>query len=254
MPDQIQSNENMSYSSVIMKLSHSFIMSTLQAYEGQVHLFINNTIINKQIRSAKLYSTALGMYEVELNAAKVGDAMFLPTFTHYKKRLCYQEYDITKMLKEGNNKIEIYLADGWYKGRFTYKNICNIYGNEAAVSLIMEILYTDGTIDVISTDDSWLEVMDHPYIRASWYDGEVYDSTKRCKETIPVKVFHGEIPSLEETYIEVKQQEEISVKEVIQKDNYTIVDFGQNFAGIVEINSLYLTNQTVTIRHGEILD
>ena len=69
-----------------------------------------------QVAFARVYATALGMYELYINGRRVGDGLFTPGWTDYRKRLQYQTYDVTDMLKEGANAIGAVLGAGWYKG------------------------------------------------------------------------------------------------------------------------------------------
>ena len=74
-------------------------------------------IKNKKVKKARIYVTAHGIYEAVLNNKKIGDEYLAPGFVTYPKMQCYQTHDITSQIKNGENKIEITVADGWYKGK-----------------------------------------------------------------------------------------------------------------------------------------
>lgn len=223
--------------------------------EGTVNIFSQQiNLSQKEINAAQIYMTALGVYEAELNQEKIGDQLFAPGFTYYHRDLFYQSYDVTTLMKKNDNVFKVYLGQGWYSGRFTHENKTQIYGNNTAVSWILEVEYTDGTFEKFVSGPE-VEELSSPYNYAGFYDGEVYDA--RIQEEVMGKAarFAGKIPeNLSETTIEVKLQENMPIANVIKKEHSTILDFGQNFAGIIEINtSLLEENATLTVKHGEIL-
>lgn len=86
----------------------------------------------KKIKAARLYATALGIYELTLNGEKVGDTYFAPGFTSYKHQLQYQTYDITRQLSDGENELCAIVAGGWAVGSFTYKRVNRYYADRQA--------------------------------------------------------------------------------------------------------------------------
>ncbi|MBQ6256219.1 MAG: alpha-L-rhamnosidase N-terminal domain-containing protein, partial [Clostridia bacterium] len=70
----------------------------------------------EKVRKGRLYITACGLYEAELNGRRVGDFILAPGITDYNKRMQYQTYDVTDLLHEGDNVLTVQLADGWYRG------------------------------------------------------------------------------------------------------------------------------------------
>ena len=105
---------------------------------------------------ARLYITALGVYEAQLNGVTVGDDVLAPGWTSYQHRLRYQTFDVTDMLREGRNAIGAMLGDGWFRGRLGWGGgRRNIYGDRLALLLQLEIVYADGTTERVVTDESW---------------------------------------------------------------------------------------------------
>ena len=96
----------------------------------------------KQIQEARLYVSALGMYEVHINGAKVGDAVLAPGWTEYSKRVPSQTYDVTGLVKQGDNAIGAILGDGWYSTRLQGGKK---WGTNPALLAQLRITYTDGT-------------------------------------------------------------------------------------------------------------
>ena len=87
------------------------------------------------VRSARLYVTSLGLYEVQLNGHRVGADAFTPGWTSYNKRLQYQTYDVTGLLAAGGNAIGATLGDGWYRGHLGFNDSQNLYGRRVALLL-----------------------------------------------------------------------------------------------------------------------
>lgn len=236
-------------------LKRYFITSNSSEYiEGEVNHFSQVCQLENRISKASLVITALGIYEAEINGSKVGNQIFAPGFTYYPKDLFYQEYDVTDLLKAGTNTLDVYLAQGWYSGRFTHENITQIYGDKTAVSWMLSVHFEDGSQDIITSSDSVVEKVSQ-YQYAGFYDGEIRDDRIDPVIIGEAVKYTGSIPEhLSLTQSKVILQEKIPIKEVIRQPDRTIIDFGQNFAGIIELNTKYLNfGETIHIRHGEVL-
>ena len=109
-----------------MNLKMNFITTNRPYQEGTVEVF-QQKLDTRGIKKATLMITALGLYEAALNNKKIGDALFTPGFTYYPSHLYYQSYDVTDMLT-GDDILTVYLAQGWYCGRFNFENKVKIYG------------------------------------------------------------------------------------------------------------------------------
>ena len=204
------------------------------------------------VRKATLIITALGLYEAEINGKKVGDALFTPGFTYYPTHLFYQTYDITGMLT-GLDTLAVYLAQGWYCGRFTFDNKVQIYGEHPAVSWILNVEDENG-IHAFCSDDPSVEAISSPYEYAGFYDGEIYNENREEEVIQPVK-FDGVIPDVfEEGTMSVRIREEMLVKKITKQGDMTILDFGQNFAGFITIDPRKMNGACLKLRHGEILN
>jgi alpha-L-rhamnosidase len=112
-------------------------------------------VVRPGLRRARLYVTALGAYEAQLNGVTVGDHVMAPGWTSYNYRLRYQTFDVTGLLAEGRNALVAILGDGWYRGRLGYHGgRRNIYGDRLAPLAQLEIEYADGTVERVVTDES----------------------------------------------------------------------------------------------------
>ncbi len=112
-------------------------------------------VVEKPIRRATIYATALGLYEMHLNGKQVGADAFTPGWTEYRKRVNYQTYDVTEQLKQGPNAIGAILGQGWYSGSVAFTGRHNFYGGEPRLLAQLVIESSDGTTQTIGTDQSW---------------------------------------------------------------------------------------------------
>ncbi|MBD0285572.1 MAG: family 78 glycoside hydrolase catalytic domain, partial [Flavisolibacter sp.] len=220
---------------------------------------------NKKIKSATAYITAHGMYEAQINGKRVSDAYLTPGWTSYHKRLQYQVYDVTDLLKQGNNAIGVTLGNGWYRSYLTWDVIPNIYGKDIALLFQLDITYTDGTIESIVSDKSWKSSTGE--IRYSEiYHGETIDVRKEKKgwatagyndnDWSGVKVANHAMNVLVATINEPVKKHEIfkPVKILTTPKGEKVIDFGQNLVGWVVVKAKGKSDDTIKINHAEVLD
>ena len=127
--------------------------------------------IKRPVVSARLYITACGLYEAKLNGKKVGDFCFAPGYTDYNKRVQYQTYDVTGLLRGGENELTVQLADGWYRGSCGSWGLKNQYGTVTKLLAQLEIEYDDGTKAAVLSDRTWQWSNDGPIRFADNKDG-----------------------------------------------------------------------------------
>lgn len=220
--------------------------------EGAVEVFQQKISVGV-VKRAMLTITALGIYEAEINGKKVGDVLFAPGYTYYPKNLHYQEYDVTNRLT-GEDVLTVYLGQGWYCGRYTFRNKVQIYGEYPAVSWILTVDDEMGT-HYYCSDDDIVKSVESPYKYAGLYDGEIYHAEGVGQEVIQPVKYVGQISEIiEEGNMNVRLREEMPIQSVTKQDDVTILDFGQNFAGVVEIDPSKMNGRYIRIRHGEILN
>lgn len=207
-----------------------------------------------KVKRARIYATALGVYEIRINEKKVGDDFFAPGWTNYKKRIQYQTYDVTNQI-EKTNQIKITVANGWYKGIFGFMNEPNHYGDRVAALMELHIWYEDGTKEVISTDEKWKCTTG--IIRYSEiYNGETIDTTYVSQESKPVKLF-----GMDYSRLVAQEAEPVRITKRIKPVSFiltpkkeAVLDFGQNMTGFVEVKVNGIPGQKIVIRHAEVLD
>lgn len=219
--------------------------------------FKKTVICKKEVLQARIYSTAMGIYELDLNGVKVGTDYFAPGFTSYKNQLQYQTYDITSQLKEVNELVAV-VGGGWAVGAFTYKRRNRVFARRQAFLCEIRILYRDGTEDIIATDNSWLVTRLGNYRETEFYNGEVYDAGIDRKRIL------WESAGLEKLKInpvlEAQYGSPVRIKETLEpvsgfraESGMIIYDFGQNFAGVISAEINGLQGQKVVFSHAEIL-
>jgi len=138
--------------------------------------------LKKQVKSAKVYIMGMGLYEFYINGNKVGDQVLAPVPTDYTKNVKYNVFDVTSQLKEGKNMLGTILGNGrFFAMRQDYKpyKIKSFGLPKMALQLYVE--YTDGSKEVIRTDDTWKLTTEGPILSNNEYDGEEYDARKEMK-------------------------------------------------------------------------
>lgn len=226
---------------------------------GQVcPMFEKEFSLKGKVCQANLFLTALGVYEANLNQTRVGDFVLAPGWTAYRKRLQYQKYDVTGLLQRENH-ICVTVGKGWYHGRLPGWGGSpvqkELLAAPAGILMQLEVLYCDGTKEVISSDETW--TVSESCIRFSeLYDGEIYDAAFSGGEKREVKVFQGPFHTLiPQQGEEVREQERIFPVQIIQTPKKeTVIDFGQNLTGYVEVTLDAKEGEEIVISHAEVLD
>lgn len=227
-------------------------------------LFRKEFSLKKQIRSATVFITSYGWYEAEINGKRMGDAYFTPGWTSYDKRLQYQVYDVTDMLKTGNNAIGVTIGNGWYRER--YLGVLPVLAaNDLSLLFQMQILYTDGSNDWIISDDTW-KTSTGAILSNSLYHGQVYDGrlvkTGWTKSNFDdsgwteVKAADLGYNNLIATYNEPVRSHETfkPVKLITTPIGEKVLDFGQNLVGRVSFKANGKAGEKIIISHSETLD
>ena len=131
--------------------------------------------VKKPVREAFVCASALGLYQLFINGLSVGDEQFMPGWTTYEKHLCYQTWNVTGLLRNGENAVGAHVGAGWYKGMMGFIHERCAYGTKTALLLQLTIRYEDGTEETILSDESWLGCAS-PVTFSEIYDGERYDA------------------------------------------------------------------------------
>ncbi|RPF38662.1 glycoside hydrolase family 78 protein [Streptomyces sp. TLI_185] len=220
----------------------------------------------KAVASARLYITAYGVYEAEINGTRVGDHVLAPGWTSYHHRLRYQTFDVTGLLHDGANAIGALLGEGWYAGRLGFHGgRRNLYGEHRALLAQLEVTHPDGTVTTIGTDEAW-RTTTGPILRSELYDGEVYDARSArpgwsepghdTSDWSPVT----ELPLPEAELVAptgppVRRTQTLAPAGVLTTPSgKAVLDFGQNLVGRLRIRVSGPAGHTITLRHAEVLE
>ena len=223
----------------------------------------------KSIKSARLYATALGTYELFLNGPPVSaprEVWMAPGWTDYRERVLYQTYDVTKLVKAGQNSIAAFLAPGWYSTSLEWLQQPNNYGyTPPALRAQLRIEHDDGSVEWVTTDASW-EANTSFILHSELYDGETQDLRRlqsgwetadfHYKDWKPVNVIHPKEISIEAQNFEPIRMERVisGLKMTEPKPGVYIYDFGQNMAGVEHLSVSGPAGTDVQVRVGEALN
>ena len=204
------------------------------AWGKRCPIFKKEFSASKKISSATLEITALGVYECFINGSRVGDRYMAPGWTIYPKRVLFDSYDVTDILK-GKNVIKVGLGHGWFASKLGWKRSDDgIWGNIPAFACAMHIEYTDGSDEVIYSDTSWLAAKSQ-VLMSEIYHGENYDAKYVPKYTTNARIFNYKTKVVPSDGVPVRATERISVKEIITTPKgEVLLDFGQNVTGCLE--------------------
>lgn len=219
-----------------------------------VDCFRKSFSLEKTPVKARLYITACGLYEAELNGSKAGDFYMAPGYTDYRKRVQYQTYDATDMLCEGRNELTVQLADGWYRGSCGANGIEHQYGTETKLLAQLEITLEDGTMMTVVSDDSWDWSNDGPIRFADNKDGEIIEAFRVPLYRQKAKVTkHNVIPSASNN-VPVTEHEQFKPVLITTPSGKTVLDFGQNIQGYASFRLNAHAGQKIFLRFGELID
>ena len=219
-----------------------------------VDCFRKQLSVDAEVKSARLYITACGLYEAKVDGRRIGDFVLAPGHTDYRKRVQYQTFDVTEMLTVGEHALTIQLADGWYRGSCGAWGIRNQYGTETKLLAQLEITYADGKRETVVTDESWVWSNDGPIRFADNKDGEVVNANCQPSYGGKAKVTsHTVIPTASNN-VHVMEHEQFTPTISKAPNGKWLLDFGQNIAGYVSFHIQAKANQKLTFRFGELLD
>src|SRR4030042_1441831 len=227
--------------------------------------FRKEFLISKTVTKAVVYVTSHGLYELHLNGEKVGAQVLTPGWTSYGKRLQYQVYDVTGKLVKGSNAIGAVLGDGWYRGTLAWGDNWAIYGKRLGLLMQMKITYSDGSEDLIITDETWKCNNDGAIRMNDLYNGETYDANKKLtgwnkpgydeKNWDKVKIANYTVPLVSAESVPVRKVEEIKPVRIFRTPGGSLVaDMGQNMVCWIRIKVSGPQGSVVKIRHAEVLD
>lgn len=221
--------------------------------------------LSNEVTSARLYITSKGVFDVSINGKNVSDDAMSPGFTSYDKRIETLTYDVTDLVASGQNTIGVELAAGWYSGRLLWGK--TPWDNTISPKVLaqLEMTMSDGSIELIVSDNSWKGMTNGPLEFAEIYDGEIYNAslempnwtTNTFDDTDWTAV---EISELSDTvrlepkrHTTVKDKIQLVPKELTKTNGAVIFDLKQNMVGVPLVTVPMKKGDTLKIRFAEML-
>ena len=222
-----------------------------------VDYFKKTVNVKSIVKKARIYASALGVYDIFIDGKRLEDFILAPGITDYRKRVQYQTYDVTAYFdKTKEYDIEIRLADGWYRGSSAAYGVTNVYGSVTALFAQIELTHEDGHVTKIHTGSDWLWSNDGALRFADLKDGEKYDSNMAPAYTGRAKLFKQKTPVnlVGSDNVYVTEHEHFKAKLIKEEGNIRVYDFDQNVAGYIKFRIKGPKGSTVRFFASEILD
>ena len=222
--------------------------------------------VSAPVKSARVYATALGAYELFVNGQRVANDVMDPGWTDFRQRVKYQTYDVTDLVKKGSNAIGALLAPGWYETSLEWFQQPNNYGNTPpALRAQLRIEHTDGSVEWVTAGTDW-QAHTSSIVSAEIYDGEKQDA--RLKElgwnaagfkgggwTHAAAIKPAAVKIEAQDYPSIRVEQRIDAKTLTEpKPGVYIFDFGQNLSGVELLHAQAPAGTTVRLRFGEVLN
>ena len=216
-----------------------------------------------EIKKARLYATALGLYDFSINGKPVSDAVFKPDWDDYRIRVQYQTFDVTQALQKGDNALAATLGPGWYCGHIGMFP-GDFYGQRPALLSQLQVEYADGSTETFITDKAW-KWNYGPILQSDMLDGESYDA----RQEIPgwdksgfddskwMAVSTREYAGKTQAQIgpQIRRVEELPAKTVTEPQPGKLTfDLGQNMVGWIRLKAKGAAGTKLTMRFAEMLN
>lgn len=219
-----------------------------------VDCFRKKIYLQEPVRKARLYVTACGLYEFQINGKKAGDIVLAPGITDYRKRIHYQTIDVTGLLQDGENVLTAELADGWYRGSIGAMGVRNQYGTVTKLLAQLEVTFEDGSSLIFGTGADWNWSADGPVRFADLKDGEKVDARMVPTFSGMAKVTSHPVTPSAGNNMPVREHETFTPVMTKAPDGNWLLDFGQNIAGYITFRLQAHAGDHMRLRFGEMLD
>lgn len=229
-------------------------ITTAEKPDNAVPVLARNVEVSKTVKTARLYVGCGGLYEFEINGQKAGNEYLTPYCNKYSSWMQAITHDVTSLLKSGENKLEVTMANGWYKGRFALDGLSDIYGSTLALIAELHICYEDGSAEVICTDNNW-HSHKSCYQSADIYDGVQLDFTRDTSERFDVQTVKIDKKLLTDRLslpVVVKETRKVASVITTPKGE-KVLDMGQNMVGWLRVDTAKFKDKNFTVRFFEVL-
>ncbi len=226
------------------------------AAQSEVVSFQKTVSTAKKVEKAQLSVSSLGVYRAMLNGKDVTSSVLNPGYTSYTKRVQYQTYDVTALLGEGEQELNIQVGNGWAVGYLFNKGERRLFSDHTALLAQLDLTYTDGSAETVTTDESW-SVWSTQVEFAELYHGETVNLLHE-----PKCLGNAVIDTVAQTYPLIPQQGELVVEHeriapaslIVTPKGERVVDFGQNMTGYVEFTVKGKKGDRIVTTCAEVLD
>ena len=221
-------------------------------------LFRKEMVLAARPIRARLYATALGVYSAQVNQTPADDTFLNPGFTSYNKEQLYQVYDVTDMLRTGQNQLDFLLTEGWYNSSYTFTRERDQYGKRNALLFELHMEFADGTRQTIASDGA-MQWSLSPVLLSHIYDGETYDARLEgdehrnwaAVELLEYPTNHLRAQSHEPV---CRVQEIQPIAMIVTPKGERVLDMGQNMAGFVRVKLSAKSGDRIALHYFETLD
>ena len=209
--------------------------------------------LERPVRRATLHATALGIYEAELNGIRVGDQELTPGYTEYQHHIQVQSYDVTGLVRAGDNTLDALLADGWYRGQVGVGRAHDQWGSETAFLGQLEVEHDNGSTSLVGTDATWRWSTSHitvaDLIAGQHEDRRLVDVHDWTEVQVVDHGFDTLTTSPAPAVRAVEELRPVSVTEL--RPGVHVVDLGQNINGRVRLADLGPAGTELVLTHAE---
>ena len=211
------------------------------------------------LKNARLTITATGVYEARLNGERVGQFVLAPGWTSYRKRLQYQDYDVTALVQR-ENVLSITVGRGWYHSHMPFSepkdNVqAQLISSPMGVLAQLELTMADGSKQMVASSPSW-QCQESSIRFSEIYHGECFDAAFQPDALLETVCFDGPWETLiPQQGPEIHEQERLlPARLFITPAGERVIDFGQEITGYVEISLQAKAGERVRLSFAEMLD
>ena len=213
--------------------------------------FLRSFKAKKEIKKATLSASAIGLYAAYINDERVGCDVLAPGWTIYNERVQYQTHDVTALLKN-DNTLRIEVGPGWAVGNIAWGT--KMFADQTALIAALTVIYTDGTREEIVTDTAW-DVYTTQILYSDIYHGETVDKTAEIKHLGKAVRSSYKTKLVAQIGELITEHEHVAPVDLIRTPKgETVIDFGQEVTGYVEVRIKAERGARIMIHHAEVLD